>query len=426
MKIVKYVIPSYNRANIIKTHTLKLLEKYNIPKKQIYIFVSDSKQYDDYKNSLGNDYNIIIGKLGLHNQRNFITTFFKEGQHILNLDDDIKKLCILKNGILEELTEKEFKNLLYTAFNLCIEKHCYIWGIHQTQNIRFMRQSITFDLAFIVGYFWGCINRHIPELNLEMEIKEDYERTIKYWEIDKTIIKFNYIMADTQIYKTVGGLQDTYIDNHREIASMENSKKLVELYPQYLKLRENQLNKTVKSKHCELRFIKHISPNNYYIRLPGISGDDEFIKKLVSYLDNVKLHINYKRTNSGIGITHTFGKYKIRRKTGLYDSVNNSKYPELYNLLLEFYDKFVKQHYPEYTSIQLNKNYLSKRHIDKNNINNSYIIGLGDYSGGDLIINSYKHNIRYKPLLFNGKRWIHETEPFNGNRYSIVFFNLCK
>ena len=427
MKNVKYVIPSYNRSNIIKTHTLKILEKYNIPKKQIYIFVSDNKQYDDYKNSLGDDYNIIIGKLGLHNQRNFITNYFKEGQHILNMDDDIKKLCILKNGILEELNEKDFKNLLYTAFNFCIEKHSYIWGIHQTQNPRFMRQSITFDLSFLVGFFWGCINRHIPELNLEMEIKEDYQRTIKYWQMDKTIIKFNYIMAETNIYKTIGGLQDTYLNNDRQISSIENSNKLVELYPQYLKLRENQLNTTNKSLYCELRFIKgHISHNNYYIKLPEIDFNDEFIKKIVSYLDNVKLHTNYKRLNTGIGQTQTFGRYKIRRKTGLYESVNNSKYPELYNLLLEFYEKYVKEYYPEYTSIQLNKNYITKPHIDKNNIDNSYIVALGNYSGGDLILNSYKHNIRYKPLLFNGKKWEHSTEAFEGNRYSIVFFNLCK
>ena len=153
MKIVKYAIPSYNRAKIIKQHTLQILQNYNIPKKQIYIFVSDENQYNEYKTELCDEYNIIIGKLGLHNQRNFITNFFKAGQYILNIDDDIKKLCILKNGILKDLIESEFKNLLYTAFKLCIEKHSYIWGIHQTQNIRFMRDSITFDLSFIVGYF---------------------------------------------------------------------------------------------------------------------------------------------------------------------------------------------------------------------------------------------------------------------------------
>ena len=425
MKIVKYAIPSYNRAKLIKKNTLQILQNYNIPKKQIYIFVSDENQYNDYKTELCDEYNIIIGKLGLHNQRNFITNFFKAGQYILNLDDDIKKLCILKNGILEDLIESEFKNLLYTAFKLCIEKHSYIWGIHQTQNIRFMRDSITFDLSFIVGYFWGCINRHIPELNINIEIKEDYERTIKYWENDKTIIKFNYIMADTNIYKTTGGLQDTY--NDRSIASIENSKKLVELYPEYLKLRETELNTCDKSRYCELRFFKnHISLNNYYIKLPEINSNDEFIKKFVLYLDNVNLHVNYKRLNTGIGLTHTFGKYKIRRLCGLHDSVNNSKYPELYNLLLEFYDKYVKEHYPEYTSIQLNKNYITKPHIDKNNMDNSYIVGLGDYKMGNLILNSYKHDIRYKPLLFNGKCWEHSTDSFTGNRFSIVYFNLCK
>jgi hypothetical protein len=95
-------------------------------------------------------------------------------------------------------------------------------------------------------------------------------------------------------------------------------------------------------------------------------------------------------------------------------------------MLLEFYDKYVKEHYPEYTSIQFNKNYITKPHYDKNNRDNSYIVGLGNYNAGNLILNSYKHNIRYKPLVFNGKTYLHSTEPFTGSRYSIVFFNLCK
>jgi hypothetical protein len=423
MKTIKIAIPSYKRHEIIKSHTLQLLQNYNIPKKHIYIFVSDKDESKLYNESINdNEYNIIIGVLGLDKQRNFITNFFKPGTPILNMDDDLKKISMLdeSNNIILLPDLKQFIN---KAFKMCYTHNSFIWGIHQTQNNKFLRNSITFDLSFIVGYFWGCINRHYPELNITIDIKEDYERTLKYWIKDKTIIKFNYIFADTAIYKTIGGIQFQYPD--RSIESIKNTNLLLEQYPEYILKRETHLNSSKKSKYCEIKIKKgFISNNNYYIPLPELNKDDEIIQQLLTCLNNTKLDINYKRLNSGIGISHTFGLYQIRRKCGLHESKNNSKYPEIYNLLLQFYNKYVKLHYPEYTSIQLNKNYITKPHIDKNNRGNSYIVGLGDYTDGNLILNSYKHNIHYKPILFNGSMWIHSTEKFIGNRYSLVFFNL--
>ena len=36
-----------------------------------------------------------------------------------------------------------------------------------------------------------------------------------------------------------------------------------------------------------------------------------------------------------------------------------------------------------FTSIQLNKNYLSAMHVDKGNAGPSYIVGLGNFEGGN-------------------------------------------
>lgn len=422
MKTIKYAIPSYKRPLIIKTHTLAMLERYKIPKKQIYIFVASQEEYNDYKNSINdNEYKLIIGELGLDKQRNFITNYFKEGQLLLNIDDDVKKIIILEDDKLKEVDN--FQEHINKGFRMCNEYNSYIWGIHQTSNKKFLRQSITFDFGFIVGFFWGCINRHLPELSITMPIKEDYERTIKYWLKDKTIIKFNYLCAETMVYKTEGGLQFIYPD--RTEISNNSCSILANTYPQYFTIRNTQLNNANKSKYCELRCSRiHKSVNNYYKQLPVINKDDDLIKKLENILASSKLLVNKKRLNSGIGISQTFGKYRVRKKLGLFESKNNSKYPELYNVLLEFYEKYIKEHLPEYTSIQVNKNYKTLPHIDKNNAGISYIVGLGNYNGGNLIVNSYKHDIHYKPLMFDGKKWIHYTDDYIGDRYSLVFFKL--
>ena len=62
----------------------------------------------------------------------------------------------------------------------------------------------------------------------------------------------------------------------------------------------------------------------------------------------------------------------------------NKKFPELYSLVT----KLIKLYKPdfEYTTIQVNKSIQSEPHIDKNNVGPSYIIALGDFTGGDLVI----------------------------------------
>lgn len=82
----------------------------------------------------------------------------------------------------------------------------------------------------------------------------------------------------------------------------------------------------------------------------------------------------------------------------------------------------------EYTSIQVNKNVKCGKHIDRYNKKDSAIIGLGDYSDGELRIYDKKDNyedinIKNKFHIFNGSNY-HETLDWTGTRYSVVYFSL--
>ena len=83
----------------------------------------------------------------------------------------------------------------------------------------------------------------------------------------------------------------------------------------------------------------------------------------------------------------------------------------------------------KFTSIQYNKNNRAARHRDAKNVGVSYIVGLGDYTGGELIIfdeneqNPVKHDIKDKFYSFNGSKYPHETAPYKGERYTIVFYS---
>ena len=97
----------------------------------------------------------------------------------------------------------------------------------------------------------------------------------------------------------------------------------------------------------------------------------------------------------------------------------NKKFPKLYRLIR----KLMATSYPDfkYTTIQVNKNLKCKPHVDKNNKGDSYIIGLGDYTGGELNVEGKKINIRNKWCNFDGRKQ-HWVEPFSGERYTLVFF----
>ena len=53
----------------------------------------------------------------------------------------------------------------------------------------------------------------------------------------------------------------------------------------------------------------------------------------------------------------------------------------------------------------------------------SMIVGLGDYIGGDLMIEGHGYDIRYEPLQFDGWRLRHWTDQYQGQRFSLVWFS---
>ncbi len=53
----------------------------------------------------------------------------------------------------------------------------------------------------------------------------------------------------------------------------------------------------------------------------------------------------------------------------------------------------------------------------------SMIVGLGDYSGGEILVENRPYDIRYKPLEFDGWKQLHWTAKFQGERYSLVWFS---
>lgn len=110
--------------------------------------------------------------------------------------------------------------------------------------------------------------------------------------------------------------------------------------------------------------------------------------------------------------------------------LQNKRMAECYLYGIYLYNELTTDLKFHYTTIQYNFNQVSKKHKDKKNIGESYIIALGDYTGGRLKVwwdenkDPEYIDIKNKLYKFNGSKYYHETEAFEGTRLSLVYFSI--
>lgn len=250
MKNFVIAIPSYKRAELLKKNTLNMLISSHISPSLIYIFVANREEYNDYVNLIpkGHYKAIVIAKPGLANARNFISSYFKKGQYIVNLDDDIKSILQLVGKVKETAKLRPINNLntFFTeAFKVLEDTNSHLWGISPSGNPYFMNQSISVGLMYIVGACWGCIND--PQIKITGSEKEDFERSILYFKKYGELVRFNNITIKTNYWTNPGGMQSELKDRVAE--AERRTKELMKRYPEYVTQRWKRYKKgdTVKN-----------------------------------------------------------------------------------------------------------------------------------------------------------------------------------
>ena len=169
----------------------------------------------------------------------------------------------------------------------------------------------------------------------------------------------------------------------------------------------------------ELKKIKTLHKNIYRPNVTGLKGTYQGPKD--KEYGTIRKH-GFPCESITFGIT----KFFIKKKS---ESGFNKKYPELYQSILELALYVIPDDFEmiDTPNICLNKNLLCLPHKDQNK-GDSIIIGLGDYTGGRLILHHTDIDLEFvdiknKPFKFNGKKIKHSTEPFEGDRWSIIFYS---
>ena len=102
----------------------------------------------------------------------------------------------------------------------------------------------------------------------------------------------------------------------------------------------------------------------------------------------------------------------------------NAAFPKLADAVFDL-ERSIAPDRPPSTRCAVNRRAEFAPHVDSGRglgQSTSLIVGLGDFSGGELCVEGVEHDVRYAPLQFDGWGERHWTLPFAGERYSLVWF----
>ena len=409
-----YVIAvrTYNRRETIQQHTLNVLRDLAAP---VYIFCG-TDEMSMYERDFPQFHIRDGGNCGVRLCNERIADEFAEGQRILQCDDDVLRF--------EEVCDRgmqpaDLRSYVRRGFMLCEQKGFKLFGFYPVANAYFMqsREEVSFGLSFIMGGIHGFINDR--KLRTFDNYRDDYERSILSWIHFGGMVRFNRAKACNIIYRNKGGHAQT-----RTRAAMQDScTYMLRTYPQFC------APKRCKSKFPEIRLVspkgqQHASMAACHGGLAsepdpavGVPNEGASYDDLVRKLRAVQGWHRRNKVMCNKSIIFGFTR-SLQNGPSLTDATRANR--ELVNELMAR----IRERAPSLcvTSICINYNFCRALHIDNGNIGETYMLTVGAFQGGDLwVYPGTTESTRDRWVSFDG-RVPHCTYPFEGERYSIIFF----
>lgn len=200
MELPPVAIPSYKRARIIGRKTLDFLKSIHYPPHLITIFVADENEKKEYEKEVDAKlyYDIVVGEKGLHQQRQFISRHYPEGEILLQMDDDVLGVKILGN--------LDFYQILSQGLAAIKAGSTGLWGVMPNDNGKNLSDKSTTHLTHIVGCLFLCKNDRDIAHQINLDQKEDFLRSILYFKKYKQVIRYKGAGVKTTYNLGQGGL----------------------------------------------------------------------------------------------------------------------------------------------------------------------------------------------------------------------------
>jgi hypothetical protein len=214
-----FAIPSYRREKEIKEKTLATLSRLEVPSDLITVFVANEEEYKLYSQELDGEVRVVIGRLGIGEQRKFINNYYDEGTRIVSLDDDVKLIRKNDNKVVE--LDEPLVPLVTKVFDLCDSLSLKFWGIPDTANGFFMKHEWVSGLRGTCGAFFGEYAR-LSETQSSLSHSEDLEKTLLHYRLFGGILRLNDIsvkqkrLAKGGVNAHLGGVKNRF-EVYREV-----------------------------------------------------------------------------------------------------------------------------------------------------------------------------------------------------------------
>lgn len=237
---MEIAIPSYKRSQVLNQKTLPYLLSEGFNASQITIFLANEEERQIYQRDISG-FKFVVGQKGICQQRLFIQQYYPLNTKILSLDDDIRKVKLLR----PDLT---FKTLVEKLFDSVQKEGVSMWGLYPVNNLFFCKDRVIVGNFYIIACCYGYINKQdITEYPLSVESKEDCWYSLKRIQLDGAVLRYDGACPDTTYY-AAGGLSET-----RTLATEESAaREVCKLFPELSKFLVK------KNGHAEVKIKRKI------------------------------------------------------------------------------------------------------------------------------------------------------------------------
>lgn len=192
-------IPSKARPEIITFDHIKSDE--------IYLFVEpqDINEYTKCKDRVKKIVNIKKNDQGIVYVRNFILDYFKKGDQVMMLDDDVQGFYKLSGKELKKMEVAETMNLFEKSFKICENGGAKYWGFYPIANNFYMNCKNPINVkGFIIATACGTI---VDELRYDKhsDLKCDYDFTMQHIKKFGKVLRWNCYAVKAKHYTNKGG-----------------------------------------------------------------------------------------------------------------------------------------------------------------------------------------------------------------------------
>ena len=237
MFFFRIVIVTHDRVEICKLKTLGMLRDNHVPAELITLLVHTEEQKQMYEEGIPKDlYNdIMVSNTndGVYGQMNYITDYYADGLRIIKLDDDISYVYDLVDNY-NLVKSSSLLDIIQHGYDLCEQHGAKLWGLYPCANSYFVckQKAYSIDLRFIVGAFMGIIIDKKNKLELNINIKGDYQYAIQSYITNGAVIRLNKICFKYHINAN---------KNARTTVMINDANLLIKNFPEYVRhnLRRN-------------------------------------------------------------------------------------------------------------------------------------------------------------------------------------------